>query len=90
MIFRIIFQSNVIGYTAGHRNRTKSRSTNQRTNAKYYTVAIGLWQMLEKEYVDVWYTRFAAGAVLISIPIAALFMIMQRCYNESMTGAVKG
>ena len=42
-----------------------------------YTVAIGLWQMLEKEYVDVWYTRFAAGAVLISIPIAALFMIMQ-------------
>lgn len=53
-------------------------------------MAIGLWQMLEKEYVDVWYTRFAAGAVLISIPIAALFMIMQRCYNESMTGAVKG
>ena len=45
---------------------------------------------VEKEYVDVWYTRFAAGAVLISIPIAALFMIMQRCYNESMTGAVKG
>ena len=32
MIFRIIFQSNVIGYTAGHRNRTKSRSTNQRIN----------------------------------------------------------
>ena len=61
-----------------------------RANAKYYTVAIGLWQMLEKEYVDVWYTRFAAGAVLISIPIVALFMIMQRCYNESMTGAVKG
>ena len=56
----------------------------------FYTVAIGLWQMLEKEYVDVWYTRFAAGAVLISIPIAALFMIMQKCYNESMSGAVKG
>ena len=61
-----------------------------RANANYYTVAIGLWQMLEKEYVDVWYTRFAAGAVLISIPIAALFMIMQRCYNDSMSGAVKG
>ena len=44
----------------------------------------------KKEYVDVWYTRFAAGAVLISIPIAALFMIMQKCYNESMSGAVKG
>ena len=61
-----------------------------RANANYYTVAIGLWQMLEKEYVDVWYTRFAAGAVLISIPIAALFMIMQKCYNDSMSGAVKG
>ena len=32
MIFRIIFQGNVIGYTAGHRNGTKSRSTNQRIN----------------------------------------------------------
>ncbi len=35
-----------------------------RANAKYYTVAIGLWQMLEKEYVDVWYTRFAAEQFL--------------------------
>lgn len=60
-----------------------------RANADYYTVAIGLWQMLEKEYVDVWYTRFAAGAVLISIPIAALFMIMQKCYNESMSEQLK-
>lgn len=61
-----------------------------RANADYYTVAIGLWQMLEKEYVDNWYTCFAAGAVCISIPIAVLFIIMQRCYNDSMSGAVKG
>lgn len=61
-----------------------------RANANYYTVAIGLWQMLEKEYVDSWYTCFAAGAVCISIPIAILFIIMQRCYNDSMSGAVKG
>ncbi|MDO5402935.1 MAG: sugar ABC transporter permease [Eubacteriales bacterium] len=61
-----------------------------RANANYYTVAIGLWQMLEKEYVDNWYTCFAAGAVCISIPIAVLFIIMQRCYNDSMSGAVKG
>ena len=31
--------------------------------------------MLEKEYIDSWYTSFAAGAVLISIPIAALFPV---------------
>ena len=61
-----------------------------RANADYYTVAIGLWQMLEKEYVDNWYTCFAAGAVCISIPIAILFIVMQKCYNESMSGAVKG
>ena len=49
-----------------------------RANSDQYTVAIGLWKMLEKEYIDSWYTSFAAGAVLISIPIAILFLIMQR------------
>ena len=61
-----------------------------RANADYYTVAIGLWKMLEKEYIDSWYTGFAAGAVLISIPIAALFMHLQRYYVDGMSGAVKG
>lgn len=61
-----------------------------RANADYYTVAIGLWRMLEKEYIDSWYTCFAAGAVIISIPIAALFMFLQRYYVDGMSGAVKG
>lgn len=61
-----------------------------RANADYYTVAIGLWKMLEKEYIDGWYTCFAAGAVLISIPIAALFMFLQRYYVDGLSGAVKG
>lgn len=61
-----------------------------RANADYYTVAIGLWRMLEKEYIDSWYTCFAAGAVLVSIPIAALFMFMQRYYVDGISGAVKG
>jgi len=55
-----------------------------------YTVSLGLWQMLQKEYIAQWYTRFAAGAVLVSIPIAILFIIMQRFYQSSMTGSVKG
>lgn len=55
-----------------------------------YTVSLGLWQMLQKEYIAEWYTRFAAGAVLISIPIAVLFIVMQRFYQSSMTGSVKG
>lgn len=61
-----------------------------RANADQFTVAIGLWNMLQKEYINQWYTCFAAGAVVISIPIAALFLYMQRYYVEGMSGAVKG
>ena len=60
-----------------------------RTNAKYFTVSIGLWSMLEKEYVDTWFVRFCAGAVLVAIPISILFMITQRFYQEAMSGSVK-
>ena len=61
-----------------------------RADAQYYTVSIGLWRMLEKEYIDSWYTCFAAGAVIISIPISILFMKTQKFYAEGMSGAVKG
>ena len=57
---------------------------------QYYTIAIGLWTMLEKEYVEYYYTQFYAGCVLISIPIAILFLLTQKCYVESMGGSVKG
>lgn len=61
------------------------------TNYKKYTVAIGLWTMMEKEYIATWYGRFTAGAVLVSIPIALLFIFMQKYYVEGMSaGAVKG
>lgn len=59
-------------------------------DTKYYTIAIGLWTMLEKEYVDYYYTQFYAGCVLISIPIAIVFLLSQRCYVEGVAGAVKG
>ena len=61
-----------------------------RANSDQYTVAIGLWKMLEKKYIDSWYTCFAAGAVLISIPIAILFLKLQKYYADGMSGAVKG
>lgn len=61
-----------------------------RANSDQFTIAIGLWKMLEKEYIDSWYTCFAAGAVLISIPIAVLFLFLQRFYVDGMSGAVKG
>lgn len=56
----------------------------------YYTIAIGLWTMLEKEYIELYYTQFYAGCVIISIPIAVLFLLTQKCYVEGISGAVKG
>ena len=61
-----------------------------RANADQFTVAIGLWNMLQKEYINQWYTSFAAGAVIISLPISNLFVYMQKFYVEGMSGAVKG
>lgn len=56
----------------------------------YYTVAIGLWTMLQKEFLLYYYTTFFAGCVIISIPISILFLITQRFYVEGVSGAVKG
>ena len=61
-----------------------------RANAQYFTVSIGLWKMLEKEYINSWYTCFAAGAVVVSVPIAILFIFTQKFYVDGMSGAVKG
>ena len=60
-------------------------------NYNNYTVALGLFKMLEREFINAYYTQFAAGCVLISIPIAALFISMQKYYVEGVSGgAVKG
>lgn len=61
-----------------------------RAEIKYATVSIGMWKMLEMEFINGWFTRFCAAAVIVSIPIAILFMITQRFYQEAMGGAVKG
>jgi arabinogalactan oligomer/maltooligosaccharide transport system permease protein len=56
----------------------------------YFTIAIGLWTMLEKEFVEYYYTTFFAGCIIISIPITILFLFTQRFYVEGTSGAVKG
>lgn len=56
----------------------------------YYTVGIGLWSMLEKEFIEYYYTQFFAGCVVISIPIVILFLRTQKYYVEGVSGAVKG
>lgn len=56
-----------------------------------YTVAIGLYKMLDKSLINSYFGQFCAGGVLVSIPISVLFVIMQKFYVEGVTGgAVKG
>ncbi|WP_242826943.1 sugar ABC transporter permease [Butyrivibrio sp. MC2013] len=55
-----------------------------------YTVAIGLKWMTDFRRIDAYYTQFAAGAVLVSIPIVILFIALQKFYVEGLSGAVKG
>ncbi len=56
-----------------------------------YTVAVGLYRMLEKSLINTYFTQFCCGGVLVSIPISILFFIMQKFYVEGVTnGAVKG
>lgn len=56
-----------------------------------YTVAVGLYKMLDKSLINTYFTQFCCGGVIVSIPISVLFFIMQKFYVEGITGgAVKG
>jgi len=55
-------------------------------NYQNYTVALGLYRMLSRENIFMYFTRFAAGAVLIAIPISILFIYMQKFYVSGITG----
>ncbi len=60
-------------------------------NYANFTIAVGLYRMLERENLDTYFTRFCAGAVIIAIPITLLFIKMQKYYVEGVTGgSVKG
>lgn len=59
--------------------------------SKDWTVAIGLYNMLDRTLINSYFSKFCAGGVLVSIPISILFVIMQKFYVEGITGgSVKG
>lgn len=59
--------------------------------AQDWTVAIGLYNMLNKSLINKYFSVFCAGGVMVSIPISILFIIMQKFYVEGITGgATKG
>jgi len=56
-----------------------------------WTIAIGLFNMLNKSLINKYFSIFCAGGVIVSIPISALFVLMQKFYVEGVTGgSVKG
>ncbi len=62
-------------------------------NHNNWTVAIGLykWATDVQEYGSAYYTRYAAGSIVIALPLSALFLATQRYYVGGVTGgAVKG
>ena len=60
-------------------------------NYNNYTVAMGLYKMLERENIYAYFTQFCAGAVLVALPITLLFIKIQKFYVGGVVGgAVKG
>ena len=59
---------------------------------EYWTVSVGLYEMMFGAQIDgSHFVEFAAGCVIVAIPIVTLFMFLQRYYVEGVTaGAVKG
>lgn len=56
-----------------------------------YNVAVGLYQWINTNDYQGYFTRFCAGGVLVALPITALFLALQKYYVEGVTGgAVKG
>ena len=60
-------------------------------NPEGMNVAVGLQRWAVQKEFESFYTQFCAGGVLVAIPVAILFMCLQKYYVEGVTGgAVKG
>lgn len=59
-------------------------------NPEYYTLPIGLYKLVTDK-MGASYTTFAAGAILISIPVAVVFLMLQKHFVSGLTaGGTKG
>lgn len=56
-----------------------------------WTVAVGLYNLTEQENIATYFTTFAAGCIVIAVPIVLLYLSLQRfMINGISAGAVKG
>ncbi len=55
-----------------------------------FTLALGLYNMVNDQFANT-FTRFAAGSILIAVPIAIVFLFLQRyLISGLMSGSTKG
>ncbi|WP_405100276.1 sugar ABC transporter permease [Oceanobacillus sp. FSL H7-0719] len=60
------------------------------TSPENFTLALGLYSFINDQF-STNFTRFAAGAILIAIPISLVFLLLQRYLISGLTsGATKG
>jgi len=60
-------------------------------NPADWTMAIGLFNLLQRALVNQYFAYFCCGGLMVAVPISILFIIMQKFYVEGVTGgAVKG
>lgn len=60
-------------------------------NSKGMNVAVGMFEWLSKTVINTNYTMFCAAAVIVAVPVTAVFLALQKYYVEGVTGgAVKG
>lgn len=61
------------------------------TDSEVKTVAVGLYQWMENTKINKYFTMFAAGSVVVAVPIVTLYIALQRYFIEGISsGAVKG
>ncbi|MFU0789828.1 MAG: Maltose transport system permease protein MalG [Virgibacillus proomii] len=60
------------------------------TSPEKYTLALGLYSFINDQF-STNFTKFAAGSILIAVPIALVFLLLQRYLISGLTsGATKG
>ena len=60
-------------------------------NPADWTVAMGLFNLVQRTLVGDYFSVFCAGGIIVAIPISILFLLMQKFYVDGITGgAVKG
>ncbi|WP_053217063.1 sugar ABC transporter permease [Virgibacillus senegalensis] len=60
------------------------------SSAENYTLAVGLYNFINDQFANN-FTRFAAGSILVAVPIAAVYLYLQRYLISGLTaGGTKG